>query len=753
MRYRMVYDFLKKNFRWYVLVLLMNVLNVSGQDKKLFSDAMSKFETEEYDKAFTLFQKILTKDSDNCNINYLTGLCLFNETPNKAKSVIYFQKAIKSVSKSYKESSYKEINAPIDALFYYAMVLQLNNRIKEAKDYFIQYQSQLDKKNIEKGIDLDQKIKSCDIAEEFQKKPVFYKSQLLPEPIKSKKSEDRAVFNANETSMVFESSRSGKPGLFYSQLKNGKWSNPVEITRDLDIDIKFDKFSLCSMSADGKRLYTLIRDEFESNLYVSTYGNNKWRNTKPLNRNINSTNLQTFASESPDGKQLYFTSNRKGGFGNLDIYVSTLNEKNDWGPAKNIGENINTPFNEETPFVSPDNNTLYFSSEGHNSMGGYDIFVSKRVSETEWGKPENIGYPINTTDDNLFFVPSKDNNKGYYAVNTEGEPHIALIDLNKKIEEPIAESQPKAETPVVLVTKPLTDTISKTTIDTLSKPIIKKTEKPEPKPEAKKETLFHSISGTISLSDNKPDLDNTWVIIKDNSNKTISSLKLSNSGSYKTQLKCGSYLFIFTAPGYKIFKKPVIIANDNSKDSIVNAILSPEIIVKENKKITEEPKIIKSNSVNNDHFTIQIAAFDKIVSLSAFKNIDDVGYYSCPDGLVRYYWGNFDTKTDAYSNLKNIINKGYKYAYVVPISKFKSDTINKISSGYTVQVFASFHEIDTSFFKSLSGFRMFKCNDRYIRYTSGKFGNYSEANNYLQVVIAKGFKDAFIRKLDMLSNN
>ena len=438
--------FLNKTTKLIVFVLFINIANVYGQNKKMFSDAMSKFESEEYDKAFTLFQKILVSDSNNCNINYLAGFSLFNQPDKKKKSLPYFEKAIKSISKSYKESSYKEVNAPTGALFLYAISLQINNKIKEAKEYYKQYQSQLGKKDIKEGIYLDQKIKSCDIAEEMQKTPIFYKSQLLPEPVKSKKSESRAVFNGDETSMVFESNRNGRPGLFYSQFKNNKWSNPIEITKDLEIDISNEKFSLCSMSADGKRLYTLISDEFESNLYVSTFGTNKWRNTKPLNKYINSMNLQTFASESTDGKQLYITSNRKGSIGNLDIYVSALNEKNDWGPAKNLGENINTPFNEETPFVAPDNNTLYFSSEGHNNIGGYDVFVSKRISDTEWGIPENIGYPVNTTDDNLFFVPSKEDKKGYYAINHNDEQHIALIDLSEKADEPIAESKPKEET-------------------------------------------------------------------------------------------------------------------------------------------------------------------------------------------------------------------------------------------------------------------------------------------------------------------
>ena len=115
---------------------------------------------------------------------------------------------------------------------------------------------------------------------------------------------------------------------------------------------------------------------------------------------------------SPDGKIMYFTSNRKGGEGDLDIYRSML-QGDVWSNPQNLGPEINTPYNEETPFVSGDGNVLYFSSEGHQGMGGYDIF------RYDFTKPENgavnLGYPINTTDNNLFYVPGGNDTSAYYA--------------------------------------------------------------------------------------------------------------------------------------------------------------------------------------------------------------------------------------------------------------------------------------------------------------------------------------------------
>jgi hypothetical protein len=656
-------NFFGKNIKLIVFVLFINTVVVYSQDKKMFSDAISEIESEQYNKAFILFQKILKNNPDNCNFNYMAGYCLFSQPDKKKESLPYFEKAIKNVSKTYKEASFKEVNAPTGAMLLYAISLQLNNKIEEAKEFYAQYKEQLGKKDLKEGIYLDQKIKSCDVAEELLKKPIFFKSQLLPEPIKSKKSEYKAVFNADETSMVFQSDRNGRQGLFYSQLKNGSWSYPFEITQDLQIDASNDKFSLCSMSADGLRLYTLIGDQYETNLYISTLEKNKWTNTKPLNRYINSINNQTFASESPDGKQLFFTSDRKWeNYGNMDIYVSTLTAKNDWGPVKNIGKNINTPFNEENPFVSPDNNTLYFSSEGHNSMGGYDIFVSKRISETEWSAPENIGYPINTTDDNLFFVPSKEVNKGYYVLNPEEEPHIALVELNVKEEVPVEASKTKEEMANAI-------TATTTVTDTLSKPVVELINKPEENKE-NKENLPQNIPQNLPQN------------IPQNQTQNISGA-------------------------------------------------------------------VTSNTSGVDHFTIQIAALSKVVQTSVFKNIEDVDYSIGKDSLVRYYWGYFDSKAEAGSKLGTVINKGYKDAFVVPVSKFYND--NNTRSGYTVQVCASFHEIDATRFKSLQDLRTFKCNDRYIRCTTGNFENYYDALKYLMEVMAKGYSDAFIRSFDEIS--
>src|SRR6185369_16485760 len=185
-------------------------------------------------------------------------------------------------------------------------------------------------------------------------------------------------------------------------------------------------------------------------IYFSTYNGNDWTEPKPLNKNINTSQFwETCASVSPDGKKLYFASNRDGGFGELDIYVSELDSHGEWGKAVNLGNTINTPGNEDSPFIHFDGVTLYFSSDGHPGLGNSDIFFSE-FKKGQWTKPENIGYPINLWEYDGFFTMSRDKKTGYYSTVKDGG--LGGIDIYSiKFLEP--KYKPKPPPPVVVVEK------------------------------------------------------------------------------------------------------------------------------------------------------------------------------------------------------------------------------------------------------------------------------------------------------------
>jgi len=169
---------------------------------------------------------------------------------------------------------------------------------------------------------------------------------------------------------------------------------------------------------------------YNCDICTSTFEDNYWSEIKPLGKVINTDDYwESQPSISADGKTLYFASDRPGGYGGLDIYMSQRNDKGEWLPAVNLGPVINTPGNEKSPFIHTDNQTLYFSSSdredpqtgqyyyGHLGMGGYDIFFSKKDNNGNWGKPVNIGYPINSSADDLSFFVSTDGKTGYFSSN------------------------------------------------------------------------------------------------------------------------------------------------------------------------------------------------------------------------------------------------------------------------------------------------------------------------------------------------
>jgi hypothetical protein len=178
-----------------------------------------------------------------------------------------------------------------------------------------------------------------------------------------------------------------------------------------------DHESAVSISADGKQMFLFKSDPDGKNLYTSTLKNGTWGTPVKLPEPINSYSHETHCSLSADGSTLFFTSDREGGFGGLDIYMCKKLPDGTWGSARNLGSNINTPLNEETPMIFLDGKTLYFASEGHASMGMFDMFYSYMQPDSSWIEPVNLGYPINSPTDDLFFVPTIERSQAYYSTS------------------------------------------------------------------------------------------------------------------------------------------------------------------------------------------------------------------------------------------------------------------------------------------------------------------------------------------------
>ncbi len=394
--------------------------------KSLFLEAESYFLFEEYKDALPLYQRILKADPDNYNINYKIGICYINDVYQKHKAISYLEKAVQGTSPAYRQNNFKERMAPLEAYYYLGNAYRINNRLNDAIDAYNQFKKILDPLVYDEEL-VDQQIKACKIAADLQSRPNYYISVNLGDKINGRFEEINPVISGDESVLVFTRKLQFYDAVFYSEKINGKWSEPVNLTPSFGVD--GNSYST-GLSYDGKELFVYRLDDFDGNIYVSKREGNKWSKLVKLNENINTKYWESHASVSKDGKTLYFTSNRKDGYGGLDIYKSERTKGGDWGPAINLGPVVNSKYNEETPFISEDGKILFFSSMGHSSMGGYDIFYSIRLDNGQWTKPVNLGYPVNTTSDDLFLTPVKNGEFAYYSTYDPADSY-GLADIYK----------------------------------------------------------------------------------------------------------------------------------------------------------------------------------------------------------------------------------------------------------------------------------------------------------------------------------
>jgi len=403
-----------------LLFLLILTVAVSAQSsdemKNIFAKAESYYLYEEYELANQLYLLLDTKD--NFNIKYKIGNCYLNIPGEKEKSIKYLEDAVKNASYDSNPESFKEKRAPIDVYFSLSKAYMINNQLENAMNTLQTFNKLVKETTPKKGMKnldyIEQQIQACKNAIQFKDHPVTFSKKALGSDFEQGSMNDNAAVSFDGNTIAFTERRGIINAIFYSKKERGKWQTPIEITTVLKAG---EDCSTCSLNSDGTEMFLYKTDNYDGAIYSSNFVNGSWTPIKKLNKYINTKFYESHASISADGKKLYFASNRDGGQGNLDIYVSEKDGSGDWGPAVNLGSEINTAFNEDTPFITQNDSVLYFCSEGHSSMGGFDIFRSQRTGKT-WGTPTNIGFPINSTDDDKFFQPVNNGLNAYYSMTT-----------------------------------------------------------------------------------------------------------------------------------------------------------------------------------------------------------------------------------------------------------------------------------------------------------------------------------------------
>ncbi len=273
-------------------------------------------------------------------------------------------------------------------------------------------------------------------GKELVQNPLPVKIDNLGSPPNTEGSEYSPVLTSDEETIIFTyRGKESIGGLVDGANKpdpNGSYNEDIFISKKIDGvwqkaasigDINgIDNDAVIALSNDGQKLFVFKESkEDKGDIYVSNLNAGKFGKPEKLKGDINSKSWEGSISLSGDHKQVFFSSERPGGFGGKDIYTAYLLGDGSWGKVKNLGPKINTKEDEDAPFIHPDGRSLIFSSEGHNSMGDYDIFISDREdNDSTWKEPVNVGYPVNTTDDDLFYVLSADGKRGYYSSAKKG---------------------------------------------------------------------------------------------------------------------------------------------------------------------------------------------------------------------------------------------------------------------------------------------------------------------------------------------
>ncbi|MBN2482533.1 MAG: OmpA family protein [Bacteroidales bacterium] len=383
----------------------------------------------DYQEALASYMSLYEKGYTTANISYKIGTCYLNLSGLRTKAIHFLHDASRHASRVYSGGALYEARAPVKSFLYLGIAHRINYDFDLAEKAFLTYVDSLDETDVTGRALAQYHLERCENARELIASPATLKADTLPGVINNRLSNFNPLVTDDEKILFFNEQLKFYDAVMVSHKEDYAWSVPENITPKIRSD---GDHYLTGISQNGDRLLLSAHDPYMSGtIYEAENINGRWRPLKVLNDNINTRFNETHASFSKDGNTLYFTSDRPGGYGGLDLYKSERNGTGNWGPAQNLGPLVNTPYNEETPFVTGDPVILFFSSQGHYNMGGYDIFFSRRFDDGAWQHPVNIGYPVNTPDDDLFYYPLPSGEAAYKPVlhNIRADPDIVRYQI------------------------------------------------------------------------------------------------------------------------------------------------------------------------------------------------------------------------------------------------------------------------------------------------------------------------------------
>ena len=397
--------------------------------------------------SISVFSQGLHTSSEKALKNYNDGISAYDYL-NLADAESYFKKAISIDNKFYeayimlgelmeKQSRFSEASSnykfavKIDSLFFRPVFFNLANTEMMSGDYshalahYNVYQTQNGMSQKNKAV-AEKRIKNCEFALIASKKPVQFNPVSVGSGINTSDDEYWPSITADGQTLIFtrQVNIKNNPGFrgivqedFYiSNFKDNVWQQAYNAGAPLN---SMENEGAQTLSSDGSYMYFTGCNRSggmgSCDIYFSSFKNGKWTQPSNVGPPVNTNHWESQPSISADGKMLFFSSSRPGGFGGKDLWLSLLDANNRWGEPKNLGSNINTEGDEMSPFIHFDGKTLYFASDGRIGMGGFDLYMTRMKDDSTWTDPKNLGYPINTYNDEMGLVIESGGQKAYYS--------------------------------------------------------------------------------------------------------------------------------------------------------------------------------------------------------------------------------------------------------------------------------------------------------------------------------------------------
>lgn len=445
---------MKKPLFFFLLFIISDIaLSQGGKGtyREKFTEGNHLLIEKNYSLALVNFKEAYLLDSTSANIHYKLGLCYLNSGSEKHKAVYHLEKAVQNTTHNYSEEDPTEKKASEFAYYYLGEAYRLSYNFIASYVNFKKFKDMVGSRNTELAAEIDKQIQTNTNAQEFTKDTAKVVIVNLGDSVNSRYADYNPVISADESTLIFSSRRTGTTGgdevtdegLYMEDIyvshkkKDGTWSTAKSIGANINT---WTDESCIGISPDGQQLF-VYKDVNGGDIYYSNLDGDMWSGLAPLSSNINSPALETNMSISVDGNTLYFVSDRKeGSFGGKDIWRSVKLPNGEWSLPTNLGPTINTAADEDAPFLHPDGVTMFFSSQGHKNMGGFDVFKTTKNADGKWSDPENLRAPINTPDDDVYYAQSPDGKRGYFSSirkGNYGDRDIYRIDFERSMAEPL----------------------------------------------------------------------------------------------------------------------------------------------------------------------------------------------------------------------------------------------------------------------------------------------------------------------------